>query len=205
MNTLELVNNTLSLIGERPIASSTGSLGGSTRSALTTAFYSVIQQTRASAFEQILTYTATNPDYLVPIGALPDTVVQLNKMYYTDDNSRVFELKSQRLELLQFFPTSYTLIGNNIYLTNSFNRPVDIFASVLNVPDLTADGVDSGLPKYLIAPVSHLAASILAVSYLDDANVASIHRNMAEELIVLVRGQLGRTRARSFNIGSINV
>jgi hypothetical protein len=205
MNTLELVNNTLSLIGERPIASSTGSLGGITRSALTTAFYSVIQQTRASAFEQILTYTATNPDYLVPIGALPDTVVQLNKMYYTDDNSRVFELKSQRLELLQFFPTSYTLIGNNIYLTNSFNRPVDIFASVLNVPDLTADGVDSGLPKYLIAPVSHLAASILAVSYLDDANVASVHRNMAEELIILVRGQLGRTRARSFNIGSINV
>jgi hypothetical protein len=199
--TLDLINNTLALVGERPITTSTGSLGGIVRQALTTALYKVVQETRAQTFEQFLTFTATNDDYLVPIGSIPPTVAQFNKLQYrvVGDN-RILTLKHQPLELLPY-DRSYTIVGANVYLSPMFNRPITLFASVLNVPSLPADAVDSPVPDYLAGCVIHTAASILCLSYLDDPNASSLHRNIAAELIGIARLQFGSTRGREFNMG----
>lgn len=201
MLTLDLCNNVLALIGERPLTTTVGSLGGIVRQALTTAVYKVVEETRAQTFEQFLTFTATNDDYLVPIGSLPATVVQFNKLQFrVTGSNRICTLKHQPLELLAC-ELSFTIVGINLYLTPMLKRPITLFASVLNVPDLPADGVVSPLPDYIVGAVSHTAASILSMSYLDDANAAALHRNTAAELVGIIRLQYGATRGKSFNIG----
>lgn len=205
MFTLDLCNQTLALIGERPLTTTTGSLGGIVRQALTTALFKVVQETRAATFEQFLTFTATNADYLVPVGTIPPTVAQFNKLQYriTGDN-RIYTIKSQPLEFLSYEP-SYTIVGANLYLSPTFNRPITLFASVLNVPEIPADGVVSPLPDYLVGAVTHTAAAILCQSYLDDGNAAALHKNMAGELVGIIRLQYGATRGKSFNMGGWNV
>ena len=201
MFTLELCNQTLALVGERPLTTTTGSLGGIVRQALTTALFKVVQETRAQTFEQFLTFTATNDDYLVPIGNIPLTVAQFNKLQYrvVGDN-KILTVKHQPLEILPY-DLSYSIVGANVYLSPMFKRPVTLFASVLNVPSLPADAVDSPIPDYLAGCIMHTAASILCMSYLDDGNAAALHRNVAAELIGTARLQFGATRGREFNMG----
>lgn len=204
-STLELINQTLALIGERPLSTSTGSLGGICRSALTTALYQVVQSTRASVFEQFLTFTATNADYLVPIGVIPPTVAQIYKVQYrTTGYNDIYTLEKQRIEQLPY-SYAYALVGANVYLSPLFARPITLFATVLNVPVLPADDVLSPIPDFLVGAIVHTAASILSLSYLDDGNAAALHRNQAQELTGLARLQFGVTRGREFNMGGINV
>lgn len=204
-STLELINRTLSLIGERPITTSTGSLGALTRNALTTAIYGVVQSTRASSFEQWLTFTATNDDFLVPAGVLPPTVAQVNKVSYrVTGSNRILVIKEQPLELLPHM-LSYSVVGSNLFVSPMFARPVTLFASVLNVPELPADDVNSPIPEFIAGAVAHTAASILCLSYLDDPNAASLQRSIANELTVQTRLQYGQTRGKNFNIGGENV
>lgn len=203
--TLDLVNQTLALIGERALSTSTGSLGGMVRSALTTAIYKVVQETRASVFEQFLTFTATNADYLVPIGQIPSSVAQIYKVQYrTTGFNDIFTLEQQKLEQLPY-NYSYALVGSSVYLSPLFARPITLFASVLNVPSLPADDVASPIPDFLVGAIVHSAASILSLSYLDDGNAAALHRNQAQELTGIARLQYGVTRAREFNMGGLNV
>lgn len=203
-STLDLYNQTLALIGERPLTTSVGSLGGMVKNAITTALYKVIGETRASTFEQFLTFTGTNDDYLVPIGVVPPTVVQFNKVQYraTGQNTLV-TVKHQPLDLLSF-TFGYSIVGANLYLSPMYKRPITLFASALVVPSLPADDQPSPVPDYLVGAIVHTAAAILCISYLDDGNAAALQRNLAQELIGLNRLQFGATRGKSFNIGGWN-
>jgi hypothetical protein len=203
--TLDLINQTLALIGERALATSTGSLGGMVRNALTTALYTVVQQTRASVFEQLLSFTATNTDFLVPIGSIPPNAVQFRKLTFRQTAAgALVVIKEQPLEQLPYTP-SYSVVGDKIYLSPQFARPITLFAQALVVPSLPSDDTVSPIPDYLAGAVAHTAAAILCISYLDDGNAASLHRNTAQELIAIARLNSGIGKAREFNIGGVSV
>jgi hypothetical protein len=205
-NTLDLINNVCSLIGERPLASSTGSLGGIVRSALNNALYTVAQNTRSAEFEKFITFNATNSDYTVPIGTLPSSVVKVREVSFRTaaPNVQIYKLSEQDLDLLPYW-RSYTIIGNNVYLSPMINRPVIIYLLTTNVPTLNADGDALPFSDALVGAVSHTAAAILCVSYIDDPNAAALHSRISNDLIVTARNNTGVGRGRKFNMGGVNV
>jgi hypothetical protein len=199
---LEIINNVCSLIGERPIASSTGSLGTIVRSAINTAIQTVADETRASSFEKLITFTATNNDYLVPIGVIPSSVSRIREVSIRTDapNQLVVRLESQSLSLLPYY-YSYTVIGDNLYLSPSIARPVVVYALSTDVPTLPSDDTVLPFSNSLLPAISHSAAAILCISYLDDANAASLQQRLASDLITRARNNKGVGRARTFNMG----
>lgn len=203
MLTLNLINSVLHHIGEQSLATSAGTLGSLARTAIQSALTKVVQETRASFFEQVYTITATNDDYTVPAGQLSTQIAQVYDVVWNHDSNiiRMMEQPFERLDVL----FGYSIIGNNLYVTRLLNRPIDLQIRALVIPFLPeADDVDSGIPVALQPAVIHQAASILLVTYMDDANAAAIQQRMADTLIATARGQLGITRGRQFNMAGNN-
>lgn len=200
--TIDLINDTLALIGESPLTTSTGSLGKLTRSVLQTAIFRVIQETRPSFFELMMTATASNEDPFVPAIVLPDNVSEVYSVYFIS-NSLVTKLQSNSFAFItRGLSLGYCVVGRDVYIGSGFARPADFRLHVLNVPSLPpADDVDSGIPDAAVGAIKHTAASILCSSYLDDANASAVQRNIAQELMNVLRFSYGiASRGRTYSL-----
>lgn len=202
---LQLINHTLSLIGENQLSTSANQLGTLAVNVLNTAFSSVAQDSRHSSFEIILTGNITEADYLNPAYSIPLDVLQVYKVFVkttdvTNGYSVLDELEYLELDCL-FDETGYSIIGNNLYLTRCITRPFTIqIQAVQNyeLPALDSDVVD--LPDQVLQAVAHTAASILSLSYLDNPNAAATQSNLRNAIIDKLQKQSGSTRAKTFNI-----
>jgi len=202
-----MFNYVLSLIGEQPLLSSAGNLGQLVRNSLYTSTLAVVQSSRASFFEQFVTGTATNDDYLVPAMVVPTDVIQVLDVLYADPYVNLVPLSRQ--ELVNFnrsYPDyTYDIVGSNLYISPRIPRPANIRLRALVVPSIpTADDTLVSIPKPALPAVAHGAASILCLSYVDDGNAAAQHERLADELTMALRQQYGITRGRTFNIGHNN-
>lgn len=203
--TLQLINSTLALIGEQALLSSTGTLGDLVRDAVNTALVNVAQETRANTFETTIQGTASNNDYLVPVLTLPANVLQvftvsLRVSTGTSFGDNLIQLDYLPLESLTVEP-AYSISGANLYLSPTIARPASLFIRALQAFTLpTNDNTDSGLPDVVIPSVQHIAASILALSYLDDSNQAAVQQKIATSLLDKLKAQYGNFRAKSFNV-----
>lgn len=187
--------------------STAGNLGQLTRNSIYTSTLAVVQSSRASFFESIVTGTATNADYMVPALVLPTDVVQLLDVSVADVNGRLQPLRCQELhELANGYPVySYALVGSSLYLNLFLERPINIQVRALLVPTVpTADDALIGLPKPVQPAIAHGAASLLCLSYVDDANAAAQHKRTADELTLMLRQQFGITRGRSYSMANNN-
>ena len=199
--TIDLINDTLALIGESALVTSTGSLGKLTRSVLQNAIYKVVQECRPSFFEQLLTFTATNVDPNVPIGQLPDNVSEVYNVFFINGYAPTKIQSTSYNYLSRGLALSYCVIGRSVYLGSGFARPAIVNMHVLNVPTLPpADDVNCGIPDACLAAVKHTAAAILCSSYLDDANAASVQRNIAQEMGNVLRSSYGINRGRTYSL-----
>jgi hypothetical protein len=114
------------------------------------------------------------------------------------DGDIPLKLSAYPLETLRFYP-GYTMQGSSLLLSPYIARPCDIRTHTLDVPILpVSDATDSGLPELCLPAVAHTAASILAVSYLDDPGQASVQQNIADALKDKLRSQYGATKASSY-------
>lgn len=204
MSVLEFINYVLSLIGEQSMLSSAGNLGQLTRNCIYSSTLAVVQSTRATFFEQLITGTATNVDYKVPALVLPTEVAQVQDVSIDDGFGNLSPLHRQEFALLNSsFPLgTYEIIGSNVYLNANIPRPIDVLVRALVIPTLpVSDSATFSLPKPVQPAVAHLAASILCLSYVDDANAAAQHKRMADEMILMLRQQFGISKGRTFNVG----
>jgi hypothetical protein len=203
---LELVNQVLSLIGEQPEVSTNSNVGRLVATVLQTAINHVAGLTRHSIFESLVDINVTNPDWLVPIYTLPDTNYQIYSVFAVIDTGlttgdNLIKLPSSSFQNCIRQP-SYSVVGNNVYLSLTVSRPCDIKLHLLSSYVLPgSDGTTVALPDNVLDVVKHYAASILAASYLDDANQASIQQNISENLAAQIRSQLGATRGKTYNMG----
>lgn len=205
MVVLDFVNGILSLMGEQPLATSSGTLGQMVKNVAQTAINTVAQTVRPQAFEHIVNMTTTNSDYSVAVGLLPDNVIQIYNVHFVRGTNSPLRLQAIAYEAL---PTNYgySIVGNSVYVSPIIARdmslPLSVSFHVLLAPNLpTADDVDIGIPTLLIPAIQHTAASILLLSYVDDANAASQHQRLAESMTTMLRLQIGVSRGRSYNIG----
>lgn len=183
---------------------STGALGTIARDCINTALLTIAQDTRASIFEAYIQADLDDTDYLQPI-SLPSNILQI---FTVSLRVPSFDIYGDSLLPLEYLPLDsleghfgYSLVGSSLYISPSVPRPHVLQLKVLIAPTFTAaDASDSGLPDLLLPTVQHTAAAILALSYLDDANQASIQQKLAERGINSLRSQYGHTRGKSYNI-----
>lgn len=204
MNTLEFVNYVLSLIGEQPLLSTAGNLGQLVRNAIYSSTLSIVQTTRASFFEQFITGTATNVDYLVPALVLPEETIQVLEVAIVDISGDVITLQQLPHSQMLYYPAyTYDIVGNKLYLSKTVDRPINIRVRALVLPTVpTADDAPVGIPKPIQPAIAHGAASILCLTYVDDSNAAAQHKNIADEMSLMLRQQFGITRGRVFNMSN---
>lgn len=203
---LQIVNSVLSLVGESQLLSTTGTLGTLVVNSLNTAIVNVVLETRSQVFESLLTGTVTDEDYLVSALSIPASVVQVFSVHLriptgASTGDTLFQIENQPIENLPNTP-SYSVVGSNLFVSPMLKRPFDLRVHVLTIPTLpTPDAADSGLTDVVIPAVEHTAASILALSYLDDANQASIQQNIADRLVNKLKLNYGTVRGRTYNMG----
>lgn len=201
--TLDFINYVLSLIGEQPLYTSAGNLGQLVRNSIYTSMLGVVQTSRASMFEQYLTATVVNLDSNVPAYTIPDDLVQLLNVSFVDATlTKGLLVSISRKEVISNNAGYYyEVVGNSLYLSQAIDRPVQLKLRALVVPTLpTADDAPIALPKPVLPAIAHGAASILCLSYVDDANASSMHKRMADEATNMLRQQFGITRGRAFNM-----
>lgn len=191
------VNNTLRLIGEQPLLNTTGNLGDLTKQALEEALYSVIQETRHSSFQQMLSFNVTQVDHLLPAFVLPTRVAQVQGVYLqygTAPNLRLLKLTPGSLETLST-NWRWCVVGSDVFVGASVNRPATLRLKALVVPPLPS--VDSGVLTIVdeaATVMEAVAAAVLASSYLDDLAVVSSLQNRAEQLVTRLRSRAGAFR-----------
>jgi len=206
VNKLQLINNVLSLIGEQPLLSSSGRLGLLTVNAINTAIITVAQESRHQSFEVTTPVTVTAPDYLTEAYRLPDNVLQVLAVNVRQSTGSALgdsltALDYVALEELPRRP-SYSISSSSIFVSPTLARPLTLSLRLLTHSSLPAsDSAPSGLPANVESVVSHAAAAILNVSYLDDANQSAIQRNLAGQLSDKLRTQTGVGRGRTFSMG----
>lgn len=208
MLVLDFCNYVLRLCGEQPLLSTTGNLGALVRSSINTSILSVVQSARVSYFEQLVTMTSSNEDYLVPVGSLPTSVAQVYDVWLLNtETNELIRMEHQQLEHLDgVYPYySYSVQGSNVHVNSRVVRPLTLRLQCLNVPTLPlADDSELNLPDTIQPAVAHTAASIILVSYVDDTNAASIQQRMADTLVNNLRSQFGNTRGKRYNMGNNN-
>lgn len=208
MKVLEFVNYVLSLCGEQPLLSTAGNLGALARNAINSSILTVVQTSRASFFEQQIVFNATNDDYLVSIGQLSDSVAQVLQAWLLDASTNtLIGMKRVELQALNNYGHyySYEVVGRDVFINKAIIRPCFVHMRVLSIPTLPlADDSDLNLPNAVIPAVAHTAAAILLISYIDDANAASMHQNLAATFIDNLRLQFGTTRARVYSMSNTN-
>lgn len=203
---LQLVNSVLALVGENQLLSTTGNLGTLVVDTINTSIANIVQETRSQVFESTLAANVTSPDYLTSALTLPDNTAQVYSVLLRvstglASGDKLFSLDYLPLEDTPTEP-SYSVVGKQLFVSPMVARPFTLRVHTLTIPVLPInDGDDSGLPDIVIPAVQHAAAAILALSYLDDANQASLHRNVAEQLIAKLKQQYGNNRARTYNVG----
>lgn len=209
MFVLDYCNEVLRLCGEQPLLSTTGNLGALVRSAINTSLLMVAQETRASVFETLVTMTATNDDYMVSAGTLPESVIQVYDVWLENTSTaQLIKLERQSLQYLggtmPYY--SYEVIGNQLFLNRSIVRPANVKLKCLSVPWLPlADDALVTIPDVMLPAIRHGAASIVLTTYVDDLNAASVHQRMSETMIAALRNQYGVTRGRgSFSMVNNN-
>jgi len=203
---LQLTNAVLALIGEQSLLSSTsGSLAAIATDAINTAITNVAQETRANIFETTLQTNVTDTNYLDAAYVLPASVLQvytvsLRQSIGSSYGDNLIQLEFQPLESLPSVP-SYCVVGSNLFVSPTIARPCSLYIRALQGTQLPGvDGTDSGLPDLVIPAVQHTAASILALSYLDDPDQAAIQQKIAQALLDKLKSQTGVARAKAFNI-----
>lgn len=204
-STLDFVNYVLSLIGEQPLLSTAGNLGQLVRNSIYSSTLSIVQATRASFFEQFITGTTTNLDPLVPALVLPEETVQVLEVAIVDASGDFITIHRLELSQMSYYPAyTYDIIGSNLYLSKSVDRPAQVKVRALVLPTLpTADDAPVSIPKPLQPAIAHSAASILCLSYIDDGNAAAQHKRIADEMTLMLRQQFGITKGRTFNMSKI--
>lgn len=208
MLVLDFLNGILALTGEQQLASSAGSLGSLVRNVAQTAINSIAQTVRPQQFELMLQLSTTTQDYGVPVGTIPDNVIQIYNVFWRQGSATPYpyaKLDTQPFEVLDN-RVGYAIIGDKLHVSNLLGRdstyPLVINLHCLMAPVLpTADGADLGIPTLLIPAIQHTAASIMLVSYVDDANAAAQHQRLAETMTAMLRSQVGISRGRQFNLG----
>lgn len=209
MKVLEFCNQVLALCGEQPLATTAGNIGALLRSCIQTSLYHVAQQTRAACFEQMLMFTATNDDFQVSIGQLPDDLVQITYTWLdtSADYVPLIPLHYREYHELGYGAPEYTYstVGKDVFLNGRIARPAFVRMRGLVAPVLpTADDSELTIPSVVLQAVAHNAAAIFLVSYIDDANAAAVQQRIADTLIGNVRVQYGQTRGKQYNIGNNN-
>lgn len=201
---LELINHTLSLIGENKLTTSDNQLGTLVTNILNTAISTVAQETRHNCFEKIEQPVVTVDDYLSPSYDIPDSVIQILGV-----NCRV-SVKNfgDVLDVLPYIELSdldvelgYSVVNGSIYISKNIARPLTLFIHTIQTKELPEnDGDLVKLPNQVVYATAHTAASILCLSYLDNPNAASVQRNLAQTLIEKLTKQQGIGRSKSFNL-----
>lgn len=203
---LQLINSVLQLVGENQLLDSTGNLGQLVADTINTAIVNIAGETRANVFEQVLAQNVTASDYLTSALTLPANTLQVYSVLLRISTGlaagdQLIPLEYLPLESIPLEP-SYSVVGSEVFVSPMIARPFTLRVHVIAASSLpTSDSADSGLPDVVIPVIQHAAASILALSYLDDPNQAAVHRNIAEQLTEKLRKQYGNNRAKTFNIG----
>jgi hypothetical protein len=191
------INNTLRLIGEQPLLSSSGNLGDLTKQALDEALLTVVQETRHSSFVSLTSFVASNANYLQPAFALPGRCVQLLTLYYqVPDTSpqRLVKLVPGALETLAT-NHRFLVVGSQVYVGNVLERPCSLTLKALVAPALpTLDTDNLAVESEVALVVEAVAAALLAYSYLDDGAQANTLERRAQEAVVRLRTRAGLTR-----------
>jgi hypothetical protein len=193
MKLLDFINSILQLIGEPRLSSTNGTLGTTTKNAAQNAILVLATTVRPQAFELLVAIDQ-------PIQVLPDSIVQLFSCFL-ERNSAFTKLNFLPLEQLHNYP-GYSIVGSTFYVSRQIEPPFVIRAHALNCPQLPAsDDADIGIPFLFVPAIQHLTASTLLASYLNDATMSAMHKNMAEALMAQLRGTAGIAKGRSFNLG----
>ena len=191
------VNNTLRLIGEQPLLNTTSTLGDLTKQALDEALLTVVQETRHTSFNTLLSFSATNPDYLQPAFVLPSRVTQVDALYYQAPNTtptRLVKLKPGALETL-FNNYRFCLVGNSVYVGNVLARPTALRLKCWQAPALPSLDTDViSVDSDVVPAWEATAAATLASSYLDDMSQQSTLAKRAQDLVSRLRLRAGATR-----------
>jgi hypothetical protein len=194
MKLLEFINSILALVGEQRLASTSGSLGTLTKNVAQSAVVSVAAAVRPQQFEKLVVVSNQ-------VQPLPDSILQIFSVFLSSQG-QLLKLSQLPLEALSN-NVGYSIVGNTMYLSPRIvTTPLEVKVHCLVVPQLPlSDDDDVGIDFILLPAIQHVAASTLLVSYLDDANQAAIHKNIADQLIITLRGTTGISRGRQFNIG----
>jgi hypothetical protein len=191
------VNNTLRLIGEQPLLNTVGTLGDLCKQALDEALITVVQETRHTSFSQLLSFSATNPDYLQPAFSLPSRLTQIDCLYFVAPNStpsRLVKLVPGALETL-YNNYRFCVVGQQVFVGNVLQRPASFRLKGWVAPVLPALDTDVLTIESDVAPVFEaVAAATLATSYLDDLSQQATLTKRAQELVQRLRTRAGATR-----------
>lgn len=201
---LELVNRTLHLCGEQSLANSNGTLGSITKGCIQSALQQVVQMSRSKQFEMIQTFTVTNSDWTVNESNLSSNTLQIMRVRYFD-GINWYPLSQQEYDGLPW-NIGYSIVSGNIYVSPLLARPQKIDVLTIVVPQLSGFGDNDTLPfgDLIVPSVIHTAASILLLSYLDDANSAAAQQKIAESFISYLKQQTGMTYGRLLSFRGIN-
>jgi hypothetical protein len=191
------INNTLRLVGEQPLLSSSGNLGDLCKQALDEALYVVAAEVRHTSFVQLTTFTVANTDYLQPAFTLPSRCVQVLALYYQTPNTtptRLTKLKQAPLQTL-LSSYSYSIVGSQVFVGNVLTRPFDLRLKSVVAPALPALDTDLlTLDSEVVPVLETVAASLLSSSYLDDSAVTGTLTRRAQDSVARLRNRAGLTR-----------
>jgi hypothetical protein len=196
------VNNTLAQIGEQPLLSTVGNLGTLVKRELQSALFTLVAETRHSSFLTLTDFTVTAPSPLTPSFALPLQTTQVKSVYYKDTLDPAFPVLTKLLprelqQLTRLSSIGYAVVGSNVHIGQAFVRPFTATLEAYICPDLSllADGAAVVLPAEVLNALEVVAASLVAVSYIDDLAAQRTLETRATVEVEQLRKRAGALRA----------
>lgn len=190
---LEMVNIGLRLVGQQEILNTNSTLGTLAKTTLQTAVDVVISETRHASTQTFTDTTVTQTDYSQPGTTVPIRCLQVIQVFGRQGTNNWIELQHSDFEHLAVRTAHYNIIGNNIYFSKAIERPFTVRVLGITGVDILslADGAQVTVSVELEPAIWYTMASLLAVSFVDDPNNASMHGRMAETHIKRIRDRRG--------------
>jgi hypothetical protein len=195
------VNNVLAQIGEQPLTSTVGNLGNLVKRELQSALYSVVSQTRHTAFLSTTDFTVSAVSALTPSFALPTRTIQIKTLFYKDTSTptlpRVVPILPRDLSVVsQPGSLGYAVVGSNVHVGQGFARPFTATLYAYTAPALPPLDTDLlTLPDEILFALESVAAAAVASSYIDDLAQQRSLQTRAEQEVLQLRARAGSMRA----------
>jgi hypothetical protein len=196
------INDVAAQIGEQPLLSSVGNLGTLIKRELQSALFTVVSETRHSSFLSLTDFTVTAASPLLPSFALPARTMQVKSVYYKDTLAPALPVLTKLLprelqELTRRSSIGYAVVGSNVHIGQAFTRPFTATLQAYICPDISTltDTDNLVLPDEVLNVVELVAASLVAVSYIDDLAAQRALQTRATAEVEQLRKRAGALRA----------